>query len=82
MKIADHAVRLMTEQGLGTVLFGDGILTSIGCAAGMNAHPIAVMGRVLNALERDSRFIKGYYRGHDIAGRPRRVRGFKLMEEQ
>lgn len=81
--IADHAVRIMRECDITIVMWGDGVLTTIGDDAGVKArHPLDVMGAVLAGLSRDkARFEPCYIRGHDSAGRSRKVRGFKLKEE-
>lgn len=82
MRIADVAERVMRERDLGSVMYGDGVLTDIysqfhdGRRHGV--HPLLAMAKVLNALEWDDRFEKTIIRGHDRSGKPRPVRCFRL----
>ena len=64
--IADHVFDVLAEQQMNGICFGD--LDQIHEAArragmyekGGNTHPLCVIQKVLNGLERSNRFEKGY----------------------
>jgi hypothetical protein len=83
--IAQTAKRVIQEQDLNAVMWGDGVVTDIyGDYCRINGkedtagHPLARIQRVIEALDRSSLFEKIYIRGHDRSGNPRLVRGFKI----
>jgi hypothetical protein len=87
MTIADHTVQYCKEHDLPGVSAGDlGVIGDIAERSGvaerntMNPHPLNRRDNVLAGLERDERFEKHYYRGHDSRGRTRTLRRFMLRE--
>ena len=77
--IAEVAERLMLAEDVPAVVWGDGLLVTIGYAAGLEQdHPLKIMGRVISALARDARFDPYHIRGCDSRARSRRVRAFRL----
>lgn len=79
--IADVAIAVMQERDVRCVIWLDGILDEIASRAGCKGkHPLSRKATVMNALERDSRFEKRMFRGHDSLGHVRLVRSFWLIE--
>lgn len=64
-KIGTEMLKIMKENDLPVVMWGDGILGEAFDKAGARVkvpHPLNRMQAVLNALARDSRFEKSYVR--------------------
>jgi formylmethanofuran dehydrogenase subunit B len=80
--IADHAIDVMREEDFFTVMWGDGMLTTIGSRAGTKQkHPLDRMTAVISALVKDKRFEAGHIHGHCSRGNARVVRSATLKEE-
>lgn len=82
MTIAETAARLMREQGLQYVTYGDGTMVEIGVEAGIDAHPLDTMRRVCAALRRAPHlFEHGRMLGLDSRGRNRFVNSYRLLDQ-
>ena len=87
-KIGDVAIKIMREQDFKYVSVGEfGLLHDIydesiklGITKPLkNSHPLNVFQRVLNALDRDDRFVKDYVHFNGI--HKNAVRSFELAKE-
>jgi len=83
--IADHTVDVLMETGNPAIMFGDVRLLDMVAercihTTLMDILPMTRHTRILNALEKDERFDKGYVKRWSIRGNPY-LRHFKLIVE-
>lgn len=81
--MGERIARYMRDHGIDYVEWGDRSLVDISYAVGARSrihHPLHRMGAVLDAMKRSPELFESYkVRGHDRSGKPRVVRGFKLI---
>lgn len=76
--IAETAIRIMRENNIKWIMWGDSTLVTIYYAAGRpDVHPVKAMASVLNALSRSDAFEAAHVNAHDSRARARVVRMFK-----
>lgn len=83
-KYAEAILADLKENNYHGVMYGDGILVDYGdLIKTKNNHPLNIVKLGLNILEKHSDlFVKGYTYAHDLKGNPRKVRSFRIKQQE